>query len=125
MIAINMRPQTKIFGGVAGHEFSSDGDLGARYTVTGITVGPMRSRRFILPPANQLDELFKKEPHQLHHNQKLPITQAINKQLVVNNNNNMKLNVILFALVCLGLLALALAHDGESPPRSSTNTLPH
>jgi hypothetical protein len=24
----------------------------------------------------------------------------------------MKLNVILFALVCLGLLALALAHDG-------------
>jgi hypothetical protein len=37
----------------------------------------------------------------------------------------MKLNVILFALVCLGLLSLALAHDGESPPRSSTNTLPH
>ncbi|ELR14691.1 uncharacterized protein ACA1_022190 [Acanthamoeba castellanii str. Neff] len=25
----------------------------------------------------------------------------------------MKLNVILFALVCLGLLALALAHDGQ------------
>merc|ERR1711879_811265 len=25
----------------------------------------------------------------------------------------MKLNVILFALVCFGLLALALAHDGE------------
>merc|ERR1712183_133303 len=28
-------------------------------------------------------------------------------------NNNMKLNVILFALVCLGVLALALAHDGQ------------
>jgi hypothetical protein len=32
----------------------------------------------------------------------------------------MKLNMILFALVCLGLLALALAHDGECAPAQPT-----
>jgi hypothetical protein len=38
-------------------------------------------------------------------------------QITLNNQQlsttAMKLNVILFALVCLGLFALTLAHDGE------------
>jgi hypothetical protein len=39
-------------------------------------------------------------------------------------HHTMKLNAILFALVCLGLLALALAHDGPvlTVPMQPTNT---
>jgi len=37
--------------------------------------------------------------------------QTLNNQV---SNSTMKVSTILFAFVCLGLLALALAHDGES-----------